>query len=74
MLYLNIQKGKEVMKTSDFQKGFEVTAGGTKRITKATKGRGRMLSNYILFHDSWFSGIRTEEEANAEGVDVGLLR
>ena len=43
MLYLNIQKGKEVMKTSDFQKGFEVAAGGTKRITKATKGRGRML-------------------------------
>ena len=38
MLYLEIQKGKEEMKASDFQYKIGVTAACTKITMKATKG------------------------------------
>ena len=35
----------------------------------AKKGCGQMMSKYTYFTDSWFSGLKTAEEAMAEGVD-----
>ena len=38
------------------------------RIVKATKGCGQLSSNDTFFSDIWFSRVKTEELANAEGV------
>ena len=35
----------------------------------ATKGCGQLTSNNTYFADSWFSGVKTTEEAMALGVD-----
>ena len=40
-----------------------------KRLSIATKGCGQMASNYTYFADSWFSSVKTDEEAMATGVD-----
>ena len=34
-----------------------------------TKGFGQLTSNYTYFSDRWFSGVKMDEEAMAEGVD-----
>ena len=36
---------------------------------KTTKGCGQMSSNKNFFAEIWFSGVKTEEEINAEGVE-----
>ena len=64
ILHLEIQKGKEVMKTLTFQKYIGGTAACTKRLMMDTKGYGQLTSNDTYFSDSWFSGVET-----AEGVD-----
>ena len=56
MFQLEIQKGKETMKTSNFQK-FGGTAARMKRIMMATKGSVQLKSNDTYFDDSWFSGV-----------------
>ena len=33
-----------------------------------TKGCGQQTSNDTYFADSWFSGVKTDEEVMAEGV------
>ena len=52
---------------------FSKILGGTtacmKRIYIATKGCGQLTSNDTYFSDSWFSSIKTTEEAMAAGVD-----
>ena len=41
----------------------------TKIIMMSTKGCDQLASNDNYFADSWFSGVKTAEEAMAEGVD-----
>ena len=61
MLHLDIQKGKEVMKMSDFKKDLGGTAACTKILTMAKKGCGQMASNDTHVCDSWFSGVKMDE-------------
>ena len=61
MLHLEIQKGKEVMKTSKFQKDIEITNLYMKRLSIATKGCGQLTPNNTYFAASWFSSINTAE-------------
>ena len=46
MLYLEIQRGKEEMKTSEFQQETGGTTACTKRLMRSTKECGKLLSNY----------------------------
>ena len=69
MLYLEIRKGKEAMKSSDFQQQIGWTAATINRTTKATKGFVQMSSKYTFFDDSWFRGVKTAEEEMDEVVD-----
>ena len=58
MLHLEIQKGKEVMKTSNFQKGIGGTTVCMKRLAIVNKGCVQLTSNDTYFADSWFSSIK----------------
>ena len=69
MLYLEIQKGKEAMKTSKFQKDIGGTTACMKILDIATKGCGQMTSNDTYFSDRWFGSIKTAEEMAAAGVN-----
>ena len=69
MLHLDILKGKDAMKTSIFQKKIGGTALCTKILMVATKWCGQLKPNDIYFSDSWFSGVKTYDEAVALGVD-----
>ena len=69
MLHLEIQKGKEAMKTSKFQKDIGGTTACMKRLAIATKGCGQLTSNDTYFSDSWFSSLKTSEDMAAAGVD-----
>ena len=69
MLYLDIQEGKEDSKTSEFQKYLGGTAACMKRLEMCTKGCVQLTSTDTYFADSWFSSIKTAEEAMAAGVD-----
>ena len=69
MLHLEIQKGKEAMKTSNFQNVLGGITAYMKRIAIATKGCGQLTSKDTYFADSWFSSIKTYEEMAAAGVD-----
>ena len=68
MLHLEIQKGKEAMKTSIFQKYPEGTAECMKRLMMDTKGCGKVTSSYTYFTDRWLSGVKTAEGVMALGV------
>ena len=65
MLHLDIQKGKEAMKTSEFQKCLGVNTECMKRIAINTKGYGQLTSNSTYFADRWFSYEKTYEKAMA---------
>ena len=69
MLHLEIQNGKEAMKKSTFQSELGGTSACMKRLAIATKGCGKMTSNYTYFSNSWFSSVKTSEEMAAEGVN-----
>ena len=69
ILHPETQKGKEAMETSNFQKNIIGNAACMNIITMAKKGREKLKSNDTYFSDSWFSGVKTSEEAMAEGVD-----
>ena len=56
------------MKTSDFQQNIVGVAACMKRTMKANKGCVQLSSNDNFFSDIWFSGLKTVEEANADGV------
>ena len=51
MLHLDIQKGKEAMKKSEFQKVLGVTSACMKRLAISTKGCGQLTSNGTYFAD-----------------------
>ena len=69
MLHLDIQKGEEAMKTSNFQNVMGGTNAFMKRLAISTKGCGQLTSNDTYFSDSWFSSVPTDEEIAAVGVD-----
>ena len=69
MLHLDIQKVKEAMKTSKFQKYLGGTTACINRLDIATKGCGHLTSNITHFSDSWFSSVKNVEEMVAAGVD-----
>ena len=69
MLHLDIQKGKEAMKTSKFQKYIGGTTECMKRLAIAAKGCGQLTPNDTYFLDSCFSSVKTAEEMAAAGVD-----
>ena len=59
MLHLEIQKGEEAMKTSNFQKDLGGTTLCMKRLAIDTKGCGQLTSNDTYFPDIWFSSVKT---------------
>ena len=63
MLYLDIQKREEAMKTSKFQNFLVGTTVCMKRLDISTKRCGQLTSN-----DSWFSSVKTDEGVAAVGV------
>ena len=69
MLHLEIQKWKEAMKTSNFQKCLGGSTTCMRRIAIFTKGCGQLTPNDTYFADIWFSSVKTAEEAMAAGVD-----
>ena len=69
MLHLEIQKGKDAMKRSSFQKDIRGTAACMKIPLIANKGCGQLTSNDTYFADTWFSSVYTAEEAMAAEVD-----
>ena len=69
MLHLEIQKGEEAMKTSEFEKYLGVTDACMKILSINTKGCGQLTSNDTYFADSWFSYVKAAEEEMAVGVD-----
>ena len=75
MLHLHIQKGKEDMKTSKFQKYHRGTTAGTNMLGIDTKRCGQLTSNDTYFSDSWFSSVKTAQGAMAAGVNYcGLVK
>ena len=63
------------MKSSYFQQEIEGRDACRLIIMKATKGCGKISLNDTLFSDSWFSGVKTEEEVNTEGINFcGTLK
>ena len=67
MLHLGIQKGKEDMKASTFQKYLRGTTTCMNRISIATKGCGQLISNETYFCDIWFSSVKTAKEMMSTG-------
>ena len=59
MLYLEIQKGKDMKKIAQFQKYIGGTVAYMKIIIRVTNGCGQLSSNNTLFSDLWFSGVNT---------------
>ena len=58
MLHLEIQKGEEDIKTSEFQKYIGRPTACMKRLDIDTKGCGQLTSNDTYFSDSWFSSVK----------------
>ena len=69
MLHPEIQKGKEAMKTSIFQKDLGGTTVYMKRLVVANKGCGQLKSNETYFDDSCFSSIKNAKEIADAGVN-----
>ena len=69
MLHLEIQKGKDAMKTSESQNDLGDTAMCMKRLAIATEGCGQLTLNETYFADSWSSSVKTTEESMAAGVN-----
>ena len=73
LLHLEIQKGKEAMKASNFQRDIGGTVACMKRLMMATKEFDQLRSNNTYFSDSWFCGVKIVEEAMAELVNVDVV-
>ena len=69
MLHLEIQKGNEALKTSNFQFFLGGTTVCMKRLAISTEGCGQLTSNGTYFADSWFSSVKTAEKMAAAGVN-----
>ena len=68
-LRLEIQKGKEAMNTSEFQKDIGGTTACMKILDIDNNGCVQITSKDTYFADSWFSSVKTSEEAMAAGVN-----
>ena len=73
MSHLEIQQGKEAMKTSKFQKYIEGTAMCMTILMVATKSYAQLTSNYTYFYGFWFSGVKKPESSMAEGLNYCRL-
>ena len=75
MLHLDIQKGKEAIKTSTFQKYVGGTVARMKIRMMDTKGCGQLTSNDTYVSFIWSSGEKMNKEDMDEGVDYcGLVK
>ena len=63
MLHLYIQKGQGGTKISEFQKDLGGTSACMKILAMTNKGCGQLTSNATYFADSYFSNVKTAEEA-----------
>ena len=61
MLYIYIQKGKEAMKTVEFQQNIRGTEVCMKRIMISKKGCGHITPKDNYFTDRCFSGVKAAE-------------
>ena len=68
MSYLEIQKRNYSMKISLFKPVIVGTTACAKKTMKATKGCGQLSSNYTLFLNIWFSGVKITEDENIDRV------
>ena len=68
MLYIKVQSIKESMNIVGFQKETGGRSACPKRIMKAKKWCGELSSNDTFFSDTRFSGIKTVEDINVEGL------
>ena len=48
---------------------FITQIGGACRLFRGIKSCGQLLSNEILFADSWFSGVKTAKDVTTKRVD-----
>ena len=69
MLHLEIQKGKEAMKTPEFKKYLRGTAVCMRRLAMDTKGCGQLTLNYTYFANICISSVKTAGKAMATGVN-----
>ena len=69
MLYIDIQKGKEVMKTSNFQKDIGGTASCIKRLMMNKNGVAnwcKLMPTFMIY--GTYRVVKTSEEEMAEGI------
>ena len=69
MLNLDIQKSKEATKISEFQKYIGGTTACMKKLDIYNKYCVQLESHDTYFSDSWFSSVKTSEEAMSAGVN-----
>ena len=75
MLYIDIKKGKESMKTLKFQQDILGTAACMNRITKDNKGFGELSSNNNSVYDIWFSWIeKWRRKMERDKIMAGLWK
>ena len=67
MLYLEIQKGEDAMKTPIFQKYTRGTAVCMKRLLMATKVCCQLTSNVTYFSGIWFSVVKNGCKCDVSG-------
>ena len=79
LIFIDIQRGKEGMKSIRYHLELGATAACTKRFTEETKGLGQRAlkgstKDYFLF-DNWFSSKKTEEAAASIGFYlIGMVK
>ena len=79
LLFIEVQRGKEGMKHSRYQKELGATTACTKRMMEATKGIGQKsikggTKDFFLF-DSWFASKKASEDAMEMGAElIGMVK
>ena len=79
LLFIEVQRGKEGMKDSRYQKDLGATVACTKRMMEETKGIGQKSKkggpeDCFLF-DSWFASKKAAEAAMELGADlIGMVK
>lgn len=76
MLHLELQRGKEPMKHSDYHRELGATAACTLRMGLATKNCGQSTSDDspkdIFYGDSWFASVKTATKMHEHVSSVRL--
>ena len=79
LLFIEVQRGKEEMKDSRYQKELEATAACTKQMMEATKGIGQKskkegTKDCFLF-DNWFASKKAAEAKMELGAElIGMVK